>query len=266
MAALELLGYRVSHWEHHAEIMTEIRHGEYRLSLMDRCDAVADLPIPSIYRQLDTAFPGSRFILTTRAPNEWIASVEKHVGTRALFEEERLFYQTNVFDAEVFVERFQAHNRDAIEYFGDRPDLLVMDVTAGDGWSQLLPFLDEDDPHVPFPHERAIDPTPEELAAYEKVAMLTRDLTQARADLAAARITETDLTGRLHEAEMALHAEIERAAAAHREDVIHRMQLERQMLVQQRELDLLRQSRLFRYTKGLRTVYAEVRRHLGLKR
>jgi hypothetical protein len=38
------------------------------------------------------------------------------------------------------------------EHFADRPgDLLVLDITAGEGWDRLCPFLGLPEPGVPFP-------------------------------------------------------------------------------------------------------------------
>jgi hypothetical protein len=52
----------------------------------------------------------------------------------------------------VYVERYERHNREVLEYFAGRPkDLLVLDLTGGDGWPQLCPFLGHPVPDVPFP-------------------------------------------------------------------------------------------------------------------
>lgn len=52
----------------------------------------------------------------------------------------------------IYSERFDRHNKEAVEYFKNRPqDLLVIDITKGDGWEKLCPFLNKDIPDVPFP-------------------------------------------------------------------------------------------------------------------
>ncbi len=54
---------------------------------------------------------------------------------------------------EVYVKRFEQHNKEVIDYFKDRPnDLLVLDLAKGDGWEKLCSFLGADIPNVPFPH------------------------------------------------------------------------------------------------------------------
>ena len=52
----------------------------------------------------------------------------------------------------VYVERYERHNREVLEYFASRPkDLLVLDLSAGHGWPQLCPFLGHPTPEFPFP-------------------------------------------------------------------------------------------------------------------
>ena len=50
------------------------------------------------------------------------------------------------------MERYERHNSEVRAYFADRPeDLLVMDITAGDGWDVLCPFLGVEAPADEFP-------------------------------------------------------------------------------------------------------------------
>ena len=57
---------------------------------------------------------------------------------------------------DVYRKRYDEHNADVRAYFAQRPDdLLVIDVTAGDGWDRLCPFLGVDVPDAPFPHRNS---------------------------------------------------------------------------------------------------------------
>lgn len=48
---------------------------------------------------------------------------------------------------------YETHERNVREYFANRPDdLLIMNVTAGDGWEALCRFLKKSIPEVAFPH------------------------------------------------------------------------------------------------------------------
>jgi hypothetical protein len=47
---------------------------------------------------------------------------------------------------------YDAHHRDVMEYFKNRPsDLLVMDITKGQGWDILCPFVNKPIPDAAFP-------------------------------------------------------------------------------------------------------------------
>src|SRR4030095_6669082 len=52
------------------------------LDLVGAFDALTDTPIPSFYRELDKRFPGSKFILTVRARDEWLTSCKKQFTQR----------------------------------------------------------------------------------------------------------------------------------------------------------------------------------------
>lgn len=123
----------------------------------DYYDAVQDMPWPEFYRLLDETFPGSKFILTLRDEDRWIRSVTDHFGDEYIDSHQR-FYGVPVAtgNEDVYREHFRRHNREVIAYFADRPDdLLVMDITAGDGWEPLGAFLGVRTPPWPFPRTNA---------------------------------------------------------------------------------------------------------------
>jgi 3'-phosphoadenosine 5'-phosphosulfate (PAPS) 3'-phosphatase len=129
------------------------------MATVETHDALTDTPIPSFYRELDARFPGSRFILTVRDREGWLKSCMKQFNSRfAAGQSEsnrRLFedlYGTNEFDPALFAAGYDRFVAGALEYFKDRPgDLLVLNVTAGEGWEKLCPFLGRSIPEVPFP-------------------------------------------------------------------------------------------------------------------
>ena len=78
--ALRILGYDSAHWKSPRwakNIWREMVSGE-RSPTLERHYALCDLPIAILYRQLDAAYPGSKFILTTRAEDGWLRSVRNH--------------------------------------------------------------------------------------------------------------------------------------------------------------------------------------------
>lgn len=156
--ALEILGYRVKDYpgieRYRAGDVTSIDR-----TVIDGHDALTDTPIPSFFRELDQAYPGSKFILTIRDTDSWLRSCKKQF-TPALAAKQneahrKLFldlYGTDVYDETKFLQGYRRHIDQVLEYFKDRPaDLLVLDLTAGDGWHKLCAFLGKPVPDRPFP-------------------------------------------------------------------------------------------------------------------
>jgi hypothetical protein len=115
----------------------------------------------AMYRELDKAFPGSRFILTLRDVDGWLKSIERDMGRKQDVQRERaeerkrmleMLYGSPVFDRERFRQTFHDHQAGVRSYFEARPDdLLVLDVTRSSGWDDLCGFLEEPVPAEPFP-------------------------------------------------------------------------------------------------------------------
>lgn len=161
--ALALLGFRsTSDWSHHKTMAQLIIRNRFDFPFLEEIDCIADLPIPSIYPELDRTYPGSKFILTIRDTESWLASEERHHRrVRGPLFENALMYGTWRFDRELFERRYLEHNARARAYFRDRPqDLLVLDICAGEGWSKLCPFLGREQPGGPFPHENPLASLP----------------------------------------------------------------------------------------------------------
>jgi hypothetical protein len=130
---------------------------------LEKSYALSDLPIPLLYRELDKAYPGSRFILTVRDESAWLESVRNHFSDRNPFRWEwdvhpfpnrihKELYGRKTFDADVFLERYRRHNAEVVEYFKHRPkDLLVMQMDKGAGWLQICSFLGKPIPSAPYP-------------------------------------------------------------------------------------------------------------------
>jgi hypothetical protein len=167
-AALHTLGFRTRHYPHDPQTHAELAAAQYRLSVLARCDAVVDITVAPFYAQLDAAWPGSRFILTVREKQAWLASLQRHwEAMQEVMQGDPQFrafteficactYGTLAFSAERMSFVYDQHVRNISEYFAGRgSDLLVMDLCAGDGWGPLCAFLDRPIPRHPFPHRNA---------------------------------------------------------------------------------------------------------------
>ncbi|WPD22736.1 MAG: sulfotransferase [Candidatus Electrothrix scaldis] len=121
-------------------------------------DGASDNGCTIFYKYLDYKFPDSKFVLLTRDLKPWLDSAEYIHGYKPVERSEdlmimrrMLLYGTVVFDREKFIEAYHRHHEDVRNYFKDRPDdLLEMDITAGDGWEKLCPFLGLAMPEQPF--------------------------------------------------------------------------------------------------------------------
>jgi len=164
--ALSILGFDSLHWGRGEApaIWNEMTEG--RSKTLERFYALSDLPIPLLYKELDKAYPGSKFILTVRDEDKWLESVRRmwnpaYNSTRRLWDVypishtlHRALYGRTSFDAETMLATYRRHNAEVVEYFRNRDeDLLVMPMDYGAGWRALCSFLGTDQPQLPYPTE-----------------------------------------------------------------------------------------------------------------
>ena len=157
---LDMLGYRARHYPNDPTTQDELRSGRYALTVLREVDALTDIPVAPFYPQLDAIFPGSKFILTTRATESWLPSVANHFRMyvehrRDAFDDFMLacVYGSLHFSEARFRYVKELHEDNVRRYFHERPDdLLVLDVSDGDPWQPLCAFLGVDVPTDPFPH------------------------------------------------------------------------------------------------------------------
>ncbi len=175
--ALEILGYRTKD----NPGLERYESGDVSCvdpRLLTEYDALTDTPIPSFYRELDKAYPGSKFILTVREREGWLRSCQKQFTEKLAAKQNeahnRLFldlYGTTIFDAEKFAAGYERFVSGVLSYFENRPhDLLVLDIAAGEGWEKLCPFLEQPVPDLPFPKANVTRLRWMDLASLEAVA------------------------------------------------------------------------------------------------
>ena len=80
--ALRLLGYKVAGVYGRGQDLASLQasYVEDGLRLAHEHDAVQDMPWPLIFRELDSAFPASKFILLEREAESWFGSIAGHFG------------------------------------------------------------------------------------------------------------------------------------------------------------------------------------------
>ena len=152
--ALQALGYRVT--GPNGVNDPDIENNVYAMAdgLVEEYDAFQDNPWPIIYKTLDEKYPGSKFILTTRTPESWINSQVRHFGKGVTPMRTWIYgFGCPEGNEDVYLSRYLHHNQEVVDYFKDRPaDLLIMNLTEGDGWEKLCSFLGTGIPSTHFPH------------------------------------------------------------------------------------------------------------------
>ncbi len=122
----------------------------------DDYDSFQDNPWQMLYRQADERFPGSKFILTIRESDSWFKSVYSQFSGRQSAFRSWIYgprYADPKGNKKHYISRYERHNQEVKSYFSERPnDLLVLNITNGDGWNKLCPFLKLPVPDKPFPY------------------------------------------------------------------------------------------------------------------
>jgi hypothetical protein len=133
-------------------------------AVYDGYASAVDWPTAGFFRELSTAFPDARFVLSTRSPESWADSfahtIYKLLAGRAEAPDdirpwldmaagviERSGFPDGL-DVSALMEGFGAHNQ-AVKETIPQDRLLVYQVT--EGWGPLCDFLGVEVPDEPFP-------------------------------------------------------------------------------------------------------------------
>jgi hypothetical protein len=118
--------------------------------------AFSQNPVALCYPSLLAHYPDAKFILTERDPNEAIVSMLIHVAWNRMHPEPRPPHmQWLDLNTEEDEELYTGWSGKVTNHFvkaGKGNQLLIMDITKGDGWDALCPFLDVPVPAECFPH------------------------------------------------------------------------------------------------------------------
>lgn len=162
--ALLRLGYSSIHWggpEAYLSVQRAVDEGVPVLTYLDDVDAYSDIETLSRnFHLADAQYPGSRFIVTVRALDPWLDSVRRHVEKNQQ-RKARGEYTGEFLDVDLdaWTELWTEHHQRVADHFAERDgDLLVMNITEGDGWDALAPFLRHPIPLEPFPFENRYAP------------------------------------------------------------------------------------------------------------
>ncbi|MTT52803.1 hypothetical protein F1529_09940 [Alcanivorax sp. VBW004] len=183
-AAFGALGYPIGN-----QLKAEILTGKYYFEsnfqpIINYCKSAQvfqDVPFsyPELYKRLDQAYPGSKFILTVRDnPEQWYRSITRfhakkfgkdgriptvedlkaaqYVRPGFMYNVIRVHGTTDEdpYNKDVMIAHYERYNREVMEYFKDRPsDLLVINIAEQGAYQKFVEFLGVDSPYDDFPWE-----------------------------------------------------------------------------------------------------------------
>lgn len=187
--ALEILGYKVAkgHFGNNYTywLMAMYLNGELEeiFEFIKHWDAFADAPWggSDLYKDLHKKYPNANFVLTLRDPEKWYGSFVRNFTRHDPNEEtafetmykiqrpgspywfKRLFnIEKLAGNKDKLVSFYEQHNQEVLDYFRNRDaNFLVMDITKGEGWEKLCPFLGVATPSESFPQLNEAPPSPQ---------------------------------------------------------------------------------------------------------
>ncbi len=143
--ALTTLGWKTSHdalWLYMNMVTNKASGKRILHNIVPHWQAITDMPRPHLHIPFDRHYPGSKFVLTTRDPGEWLDSVVRWRAPNPLTQQ----------IVGITPEEYEAHNTDARNYFRGRiDDFLELRICHDEGWEKLCPFLGVSIPDEPFP-------------------------------------------------------------------------------------------------------------------
>ncbi|MCK7590235.1 hypothetical protein M0G43_06600 [Subsaxibacter sp. CAU 1640] len=175
-SALEILGYKSIHYpEYYFNSLFELKINP---EILQEFDAMTDVPVAFLFKELDDRFPNAKFILTIRDEDSWVKSASKFFTTpdgssskgwiidfmkflrprRSYWRNKYLLrnfiYGSFKFNKQEYLNRYKKHNKEVISHFKNDPDkLLIIDlINESNKWDKLCNFLDKEVPKDPFPH------------------------------------------------------------------------------------------------------------------
>ena len=174
---LSQLGFRARHWptEHNGLNLenkvigreTDLGHVIDVLGpVLEDFQAIADVPIPVLYRELFTRYPDAQFVFVYRNAFDWVRSIRAHynkVGEDCNFRPyvRVVYWQyfhwrprrlAELTDAQLLW-MYSQHMADVIDFFRRTApsNLGVFDLYAADTGEKIAAFVGLQS-HVPFPH------------------------------------------------------------------------------------------------------------------
>lgn len=155
--AMEALGFKSLHWGGppvRRAVEAALAEGRPALADLDPAfEAFSDIePLYRHFDVVDRQYPGSRFVLTVRPVDEWVASRRRHVE-RNVERRARGEYQGDFLEADepTWRAEWRDHLHRVRAHFRGRADFVEIDVSRPLGWGPLCALLDVPQPDRAYP-------------------------------------------------------------------------------------------------------------------
>lgn len=171
--ALRILGYNVVHGDSVQEPnfgdhgRTLLQHLEKNIedsSIFSKYDAFLDAPYFAVWKKLVKKFPNAKFIFTIREEEQWLNSCLKYYENKNYFPARVWLFGPHINPAanekakNIWLSAYRKHNAEILDFFNNGPyQFLKLEITNGEGWEKLCPFLDKKKPSQVFPIENKFD-------------------------------------------------------------------------------------------------------------
>lgn len=168
--AFTRLGYKCAVWDEKQVAAWHRGEIEDCMQAAAKFEFLRDWPWPQLYRELDAAFPGSKFILTLRDPDKWVESFIAHVRRVAFAkdgtyvghpERDQSWRMTYGYNPAQFLDKpeylietiYEKRLAEVRAYFADRPaDLLEIDLIANPSYKKICKFVGHAPVKWKYPH------------------------------------------------------------------------------------------------------------------
>ena len=178
----EKLGYKSAHWlGNHMDrnsfdgmsFEEILKAGEF---VENDFDALSDVPWCFAYEYFDKKYADAKFILMTRPLDDWLTSVRIHMTrnpgnalrhTSWSKSASREIKDLHLLTDEEFIETYQNHTKNVLEYFKDSKNFLYLDLYDENKETKIGNFLNKDVTGLTFPKEHMTkDMYPKHLYTY----------------------------------------------------------------------------------------------------
>jgi hypothetical protein len=162
---IEQYEYKTLHWIGEISLTEKFYENpkDFYVNLVSEYDCVSDAPFYVLFKELDIAYPNSKFIFIDRNVDDWAISqirYSKHKGFRGvlvpdphvILEEEYFTNIEAVWSFDRLKQNYNEHKERVLEYFANKDSLLLLELENNEKEKRICEFLKINyNPKIKFP-------------------------------------------------------------------------------------------------------------------